>query len=434
MPKTDHRVNLSDRKIQSLKPAAKGARYQVMDSEVPGFGVRVTDAGVRTFIFRTRFPGSTNPNRREIGRYPVMALAEAREKARQWRIMVKQGIDPAVEERRQRAALAAQQATTFGNVVEDWFKEKVSKERQGDDVERNVRFNCEALWKRPIVDISDADIRAIIKGKKDVAPAAARNLLGNIKRFFSWAIEQGTYSIAASPCDRLKATKLIGKKKRGNRILSDDELFALWRAAQREKYPFREVYQLLMLSAVRLNEAAQAGKSEPDPSRKIWTIPAERMKGDNDEARPHAVPMIPSIVAVFDAVPKFKGGPYLFSTTFGKKPVHIGDVVKRRLEKRMRRTLKALARRRGEDVAAVTLPRWTNHDIRRTVRSNLSRLKVAEEVREAVLAHARPGIKGVYDVYDYLDEKREALELWAARLRAITSPAPDNVIKFSAMA
>jgi hypothetical protein len=64
----------------------------------------------------------------------------------------------------------------------------------------------------------------------------------------------------------------------------------------------------------------------------------------------------------------------------------------------------------------------------------LSRLKVTEEAREAVLAHARPGIKGTYDLYDYLDEKREALELWATRLRSIVSPPPDNVIKLRATA
>ena len=63
-----------------------------------------------------------------------------------------------------------------------------------------------------------------------------------------------------------------------------------------------------------------------------------------------------------------------------------------------------------------------------------SRLKVAEEVREAILAHARPGIKKVYDVHDYLDEKREALELWAARLKEIVTPKPDNVIKLYAVA
>jgi hypothetical protein len=73
-----------------------------------------------------------------------------------------------------------------------------------------------------------------------------------------------------------------------------------------------------------------------------------------------------------------------------------------------------------------------NHDIRRTVRTHLSALHIGEEVREAVLAHVRPGIKGVYDQYQYLEEKREALTLWNARLRDIVEAPPANVVKLSA--
>ena len=112
-------------------------------------------------------------------------------------------------------------------------------------------------------------------------------------------------------------------------------------------------------------------------------------------------------------LPRFDGG-YLFSTDTGKTPVWMSSKIKRRLDQRMLRTLRALARQRGDDPAKVQMPAWTNHDIRRTVRSNLSRLKVSEEAREAVMAHVRPGIKGTYDLHDYLDEKREALDLWAA--------------------
>ena len=106
-------------------------------------------------------------------------------------------------------------------------------------------------------------------------------------------------------------------------------------------------------------------------------------------------------------------GDYLFSSTLGAKAIWISSAVKARLDDHMRRTLRALARRRGEDlVGREPLPRWTNHDIRRTVRSQLSSLKIPEVVCEAILAHARPGIKGVYDRYEYLDEKRDALRLW----------------------
>ena len=87
---------LTDRKVQSLKAAPKGTRYQVMDTLVPGFGVRVTDKGVKTYIFQARFPGSTNPARREINK---ATLEKARDTAREWSALIKQGVDPAqVEE------------------------------------------------------------------------------------------------------------------------------------------------------------------------------------------------------------------------------------------------------------------------------------------------------------------------------------------------
>jgi integrase len=110
----------------------------------------------------------------------------------------------------------------------------------------------------------------------------------------------------------------------------------------------------------------------------------------------------------------------------------MSDKIKKRLDRRMLRTLRALARHRGEGLAKVKLLPWTNHDLRRTVRSQLSRLRVAEEVREAVLAHARPGLKGVYDVYDYYEEKREALELWATRLHSIVEPPAANIVALAA--
>jgi hypothetical protein len=102
------------------------------------------------------------------------------------------------------------------------------------------------------------------------------------------------------------------------------------------------------------------------------------------------------------------------------------------LDKRMLRTLKALARRRGEDHHAVDLPEWVNHDLRRVVRSGLSALRVQHAVAEAILAHRPPGIVGVYDLHAYQNEKAEALEAWAQRLATIVNPepaAPAKVVK-----
>jgi len=439
--------NLTDRALKALKADA-------MDSVIPGLGIRVSPLGVKTFVLIARYPGSTNPTRRAIGRYGAIDLAMARQTARDWLELIRQGKDPAEEIERQRAAEARQRASTFGVVFDAFGTEKLAKERKGEEVKRDITNNFLPQWgQQSITDISELDVLAVINAKKTTAPSQARNLLGEIRRLFDWAIEQRVYGLTANPCQNLKPTKIIGKKKRRQRILSDDELFALWRAAKRLPYPYRQAYQLLTLAALRLNEAVDASWTEFNPAivqvlrqRKQdervdwtkfksgqleWVIPADRMKGEDEEARPHLVPLTPDILQILESLPLFRSGDYLFSTTFGKKPVWIGDKIKKAIDARMLRTLRALARLRGADPAKVELAHWVNHDIRRTCRSNLSRLRVTEEAREAVIAHARPGIKGTYDLHDYADEKREALTLWAGRLRSIVEPTPSNVVELA---
>jgi integrase len=271
----------------------------------------------------------------------------------------------------------------------------------------------------------------VIEAKARTAPAQARNLLGTVKRFFTWAKNSRNrrrYGLMVSPATDLKPADIVGAKKTGDRVLSDVELFALWRAAERTPYPIGPVYRLLVLTGLRLNSAADAQWAEFDLAGKLWLIPKERMKGRNGTARAHVVPLVEDVLTLLEELPRFDRGDFVFSTTVGVSPVWMSSKVKARMDVRMLRTLRALARWRGEDPAKVQLPDWTNHDIRRTVRSNLSRLRVREEAREAVMAHVRPGIKGTYDLHDYLDEKREALELWAARMRALVETSPANVV------
>jgi integrase len=443
MPKTDHRKNLTPTLITGLKKARKAERYQVMDAQVPGFGVRVTDKGHKTFILRIRYPGSSSPSRREIGNCADISLTAARDKARKWRSLVSQGIDPAVEEERERQERLRQQAFTFAAVVDDFILQKLSGERRGQAVVREIRRDLLPTWAgKPIASITDTDVLTMVRSKltrKQVGAHggqnAARNLLALLKRFFRWVIAQRAYGLTTSPCEGLRVLETVGEMKGArDRTLTDDEIFAFWRAASRMPYPHGHVYRVLMLTGLRLNEAADASWPEFKHNG-IWVIPAERMKGKNagkKQARAHAVPITDALATVLNDIPRFNGGTYVFSTTNGESAVWMGSKIKKGLDRRMLLTLRALARMRGEDQNSVELLPFVNHDIRRTVRSRLSRLKVTEEAREAVLAHARPGIKGVYDLHDYLDEKREALELWAARLREMTQPAPANVVHIRA--
>ncbi len=152
------------------------------------------------------------------------------------------------------------------------------------------------------------------------------------------------------------------------------------------------------------------------------------MKGRNGWAREHLVPLSSAAQEVINSLPRTKNAPYLFSFN-GKLPLAMNSPIKRDLDRRMLRILQAMARHRGEDHTQVTLPNWTNHDLRRVVRSGLSALRIPHNVAEAVLAHRPPGIVGTYDVYGYFDEKREASEKWAEKLASIVDPKPTTPAK-----
>ncbi|HYI26317.1 MAG TPA: tyrosine-type recombinase/integrase [Bradyrhizobium sp.] len=439
---------LTDRLLKSLAPADAGKRYEIFDTKIPGFGVRVGDkvdptrpgkAARVVFILYVRFPGAS-PSRRTIGIYGAITLERARDIAGEWRSLIEKGIDPAVidAERRARTEREAALKTerSFVAVAEAFIAEKLPSERSRKETERQLKIFIQVWGKRPIGEITDLDVLDVIKKKKRTAPEQARNLLGTAKRVFNWAIDQRVYGLTASPCDRLKPTAIIGVKPRRRRRLNDDELFAFLRAVRRMPYPNGPAYQLLILNGLRLNEVAEAEWSEF--RNDLWVIPATRMKGRESTAREHAVPLSEASLAVLEKLPRFKQsdgrGRYLFSTTHGLKPITVSSVAKSRLDGRMLRTLRAMARRRGEDPAAVTLEPWVNHDLRRNVRSGLTALKVNPEVAEAVLAHAPSGIEGTYNIHDYLEEKREALAAWSHRLREIEQPLfTSNVIRLHAM-
>jgi integrase len=428
MPKTA----LTDRKVQSLKPAPKGKRYQVMDALVPGFGVRVTDNGARTYIMQARFPGpGMNPIRREIGKVGAVTLEAARTKARDWSGLIGQGIDPAILEEQERQRRAQAKETTFEAVAENYITLKLATLRSGAKTTKRFRRRIIPIFKvlrglggevKTLAEITDLDILGkLVNPILRDAPVSARQLLNDVKTFLTWAADQRIYGITASPAASIKVSKVTGKIKRRQRVLTDTELRALWIAATRLPYPVGPLYRTLILTALRLREASNTSRPEWDLRNRIWIIPGDRMKGK----LAHAVPITDELREIAGFFPN--GGPYLFSCDGGKKAMALTKI-KEAIDEEMLKVLREIAIEEGDDPAAVTLAHWTNHDIRRTVRTRLSRLKVPEDSREAILAHVKPGVEAVYDVHDYFDEKREALEAWAAELKRITDPAPDNVV------
>jgi integrase len=402
---------LTDRFIRgkSCKPPAGGkSRVLYPDGIVPGMWLRVTERGHKSFVLVARYPMQPkHPTPRALGDYGAITLDQAREKARGWLEMIRRGIDPKIEEERQRAAAHQRQANTFGVVASDFLDRHASKLAKKEEAERIVKGEFVKRWAaRPVIDIAPQDVSAAIRAIVDRgAPYQAHNAFGYLRKLFNWAIGTGEYGIDASPLERLRPVDLIGKREIRACVLIDNELRAVWNAAKAMGYPYGPVFRLLILTGQREREVSEMSWQEIDLDKRLWTIPKERMKG----AAAHEVPLLPAALDLLGSIPQWRAGNFVFTTTAGAKPINGFSKAKTRIDK----------------LSGIT--GWKIHDLRRTMRTHLSALPVQDLVRELVIAHARPGLHKVYDQHAYQDEKRRCLELWEKRLLSIVAPPAPNL-------
>jgi integrase len=421
------RQNLTDRFIKSRGKAPDGTRVDYQDAVVSGLALRVTDRGHKSFVLVARYPlQPKNPTRRALGdcyipkkgeasagreiRNGALTLAEARRKGREWLDLISRGIDPKVEEERQRAAQRQRQANTFGAVASDFLERHASKLSKSAEATKIIEREFINRWgSRPVTDIAPQEVSAAIRAiVKRGAPYQAHNAFGYLRKLFNWAIGTGEYGIDVSPLDRLQPVELIGKREARIRTLSDAEVRAVWEAAGRMGYPYGPVIRLLILTGQREREVADMDWSEIDLEKRLWTVPAARMKGD----RTHEVPLAPVAVVLLESLPRWSGD-FVFTTTGGAKPINGFSKAKTRIDK------------------LSGISNWKIHDLRRTMRTHLSALPVEDLVRELVIAHAKPGLHKVYDQHAYQNEKRRCLELWEARLLPVVEPLPGEVTGFA---
>jgi integrase len=412
------RVTLTDPLVQSLPPAAKGKRYVIYDAMLEGLAVRVTDTGAAAFYTARRWPGgSKHPTGKSLGSVRDMTVAQARAKLLQWNELFKKGIDPTAEERRaRREAERARRAeeererNTFGSVLKAFCRDKQAQ-RQIERVRKDTERECRGWAKRAVSEITRRDVIELVKGIKDRgAPTQAHNTFGNLQRIFNWAVDNDI--IEASPLAGLRPKSLIGTKTLRQRVLSDAEIIAFWKGCETLPYPYREMFRLLLLTGQRKVEVWKAKWGEFDLDAKLWTIPEERFKSGSV----HRVPLSDDAVAILTSCPRFKGGDYVFTAKNGSTYCNQIDRSRADLDATMAEAL------------GTPLPRWTLHDLRRTMRTRLSSLRIPTEIAEMCIGHGKKGLERIYNQHTYADEMREAMDAWAARLRSIVDPPPANVV------
>jgi integrase len=371
--------------------------------------LRVTEKGHKSFVLVARYPSHPeNPTRRALGDYGAMTLEEARWKAREWLQLIQKGIDPKIEDARQRAAEQRRQVTSFAAVAAEYLDRHAAGLKKSGEAKRIIEGEFVKRWgARPITDIMPEEVAAAIRAiVKRGSPYQAHNALGYIRGLFNWAIGTHQFGVTSSPCERLKPKALIGQREARDRVLTDTELRAVWNAAGEMAYPYGLVFRLLVLTGQREREIADMSWPEVDFDKRLLTIPAARMKG----GRAHEVPLVPLAIELLEELPRWTGD-FVFSTTAGAKPINGFSKAKARIDK----------------LSGVS--DWVIHDLRRSMRTHLSALPVQDLVRELVIAHAKPGLHRVYDQHAYRDEKRDCLELWEKRLASIVEPPPPNVLR-----
>src|SRR3954467_9065664 len=159
---------LTDRFIQACKPAPAGKRIDHADSVVPGLVLRVTDRGHKSFALRCRYPSHPdNPTRRALGDYGALSLDDARQKARRWLELIGKGIDPKIEEARQKAEGQRRQGPTFPAVAADYLERHAAKLARGQELERVLNSEFVKRWgARPATEIMPDEVTAAIRDRQ----------------------------------------------------------------------------------------------------------------------------------------------------------------------------------------------------------------------------------------------------------------------------
>jgi integrase len=373
------RHRLTDEGVRKLSPKAK--RYTYADPELPGHYVRVSPNGEKCFVVVTRDPRGKQ-HWRTVGA-PPMKIDDARDLGRK----IIRSIREAPPD-------------SFEGVAREWFKRHVQKRglRSASEIERFMNQHLYPAWPgRDLNSIKRADVATLLDHIEDEHGARqADYALAVVRQIFNWhARRDENYSSPIVPGMR----RTNPKETERRRILSDDEIRAVWNAASGS---YGRLVQFLLLTAQRREKAAAMEWADLDGS--TWIIKTEkREKGNAGE-----LTLPKSAIQVLGK----RGEGLVFPGRAGKQ-------------------IKGWSKYKALLDKASGVTDWVLHDLRRTARSLMSRAGVRPDIAERVMGHAIAGVEGVYDRHQYRDEKADALKRLAGLVALVLSPPKGNVLKLS---
>jgi integrase len=416
-------MKLTERKIETLSVDRGRKDRLVFDDAQRGLAVRVTASGGRTYL--CQYTLNRQKWRVPLGSCSALSLSKAREAAAAVMGDVAKGRNPAAERKEAVAAEWAKRVRgrlTLAVLIQDWARLHLihRRPRYAAEAVRALHHGFAKHLDRPAEDLDRATVVRLLdslsrrhKDKREGTESAHRGtgIAGRTAAYgracFAWAMKRGT--VPSNPFAELPLSTVVNQR---DRVLSDEEAAAVWRAAGEAPLPYGAIVRLLMLTGQRREEVAGLTWAELSEDLATWAIPGTRTKN----GIPHLVPLSqPARELLHALLPDGPAG------------------VQRTHQERRARPMFVFPGERGTPFSgwskaksaldtASGVSGWWLHDLRWTLATGLQRLGVRLEVTEAVLNHlsgSRAGVVGIYQRHDWAEEKRAALDAWSAHLLAV---------------
>lgn len=379
------RVTLTDRLIAGAKANA-GGQIEYFDAKARGLSLRVSAGGTKAWNFHYTDPAGRR-RRMTLGTYPALSLASARAGAIESRALVEAGTHPG----------AGRSPGTVADLVENYLTKHVRPNlRQAAQVERRLRKNViPVIGAVKLADLHRRDVNRVLdliiaRG----SPAQANSLHGDLRALSRWGVARGDLDR-----DPIAGMSAPAPARHRDRALSDAEIAQVWSKLPALPIDAQHVLRLCLITGQRIGEVAGMRRDEIDLAAREWRLPGSRTKNGHQ----HVVPLSDMALAEIAAASPDGG------RIFGIEAKLIANLV---------------------DKAQPTfgLPKWVPHDLRRTALTQMASMGVEPIVLANVANHrsaTRAGVTfAIYVKHSYEKEKRQALDLWADRLRAVVGGEP----------
>jgi integrase len=381
---------------------------------------RVDGSSSRTWVHRIKNRGGDTYL--PVGHFPETPLTQARTFVQEQRELLSRGIDPRSAAPRRRRVRSPQGPSTVPTgskhsvefLAHEFMEKHVKPNRERpayvqEILNRDILTSdawlgrdARTIKPREVIELLD---KIVARG----SPVMANRTAGIIGQMFLYGVHRAI--VESSPVQLLYDPG--GKEEPRSRCLTDDELKALLKdpkAATRFDR-LAHVIVILLLTGQRRGELALARWIDIDFEAKTWRIPDAHAKGRKGERKGHTVPLSDWAVEEFEALQRLaKRARHVLPNEAGDGPAD-----PKLLTRGVARCLPRMAK--------LGIDAFTLHDLRRTCRTGLARLKIAPHIAERVLNHAQEKIPGTYDTHDYLDEKRDALDKWAKHVGVLADTA-----------